>query len=101
MAVGAALFNWGLNPKLFLSERFSLCALCASSDQREPRDKPFDFTQGHESFDYAQDLEVLEGQRRMASSLSRLPPHHARAVALSLLPRLFELEGMFRQDDPG
>jgi len=34
----------------------------------------------------------------MASSLFRLPPHHARAVALSLLPRLFELEGMFRQD---
>lgn len=27
---------------------------------------PFDFTQGHESFDYAQDPEALEGQRRMA-----------------------------------
>ena len=32
----------------------------------ECRTKPFDFTQGHESFDYAQDPEVLEGRRRMA-----------------------------------
>ena len=36
--------------------------------------KPFDFTQGHESFDLAQDPEALEGPRRMASLFF---PEHA------------------------
>ena len=30
----------------------------------EPRDKPFDLTQGHESFDYAQDPQALEREPR-------------------------------------
>jgi len=38
----------------------------ARGTRRRPFDKPFDFTQGHESFDLAQDPEVLEGPGRMA-----------------------------------
>jgi len=58
------------------------CSLKRDVGLIECRNKPFDSTQGHESFDYAQDPEVLEGQRRMASlfhhSLNPMPanaPH--------------------------
>jgi hypothetical protein len=33
---------------------------------KEWRNEPFDLTQGHESFDFAQDPEALEGPGRMA-----------------------------------
>ena len=67
------------------------CSLKRITGLTECRNKPFDSTQGHESFDFAQDPEALEGQRRMASlfhhSLTPMPanaPHWLpRAEALS------------------
>jgi hypothetical protein len=51
-----------------------------------PLDKPSDFTRGHESFDYAQDPEVLEGQGRMASLSPGIQAPYAHKLALARCP---------------
>jgi hypothetical protein len=61
--------------------------------------KPFDSTQGHESFDYAQDPEVLEGLRRMVNLFVRPGEspigHKAKLCDPSFHPdfKLQELQG--------